>query len=137
MQKDRARIQTEKILKNSEKKVSRVYKSDPALLKIQKEYDDYMDMVSERTESLFKAFKNEKDINILKDKKKAYMDAVMHYTIYSKEYKALVKKFTKVMAQVNQKALNITNNDMAEVYAIGYNAVADECRKAGIKVGRR
>lgn len=114
--------------------MSRVYKSDPALLKIQKEYDDYMQMVSERTESLFKAFKNEKDINILKDKKKAYMDAVMHYTIYSKEYKALVKKFTKVMAQVNQKALAISNSDMAEVYAMGYNAVTDDCRKAGIKV---
>lgn len=117
--------------------MSRVYKSDPALLKIQKEYADYMDMVSERTESLFKAFKNEKDINILKDKKKAYMDAIMHYTIDSKEYKTLIKKFTKVMAQVNQKALDISNNDMAEVYAIGYNAVEDDCRKAGIKVGRR
>lgn len=122
------------MLKNSEKKVSRVYKSDPALLKIQKEYDDYMQMVSERTESLFKAFKNEKDINILKDKKKAYMDAVMHYTIYSKEYKALIKKFTKVMSQTNQKALAISNSDMAEVYAMGYNAVTDDCRKAGIKV---
>ena len=114
--------------------MSRVYKNDSALLKIQKEYDEYMQMVSERTESLFKAFKNEKDINILKDKKKAYMDAVMHYTIYSKEYKAIVKKFTKAMAQTNQKALDITNNDMAEVYAIGYNAVADDCRKAGVKV---
>lgn len=117
--------------------MSRVYKSDPALLKIQKEYDDYMDMVAEHTESLFKAFKNEKDINILKDKKKAYMDTVMHYTVDSKEYKALIKRFTKVMAQVNQKALDILNDDMAEVYVIGYNAVEDDCRKAGIKVGRR
>ena len=125
------------MLKNSEKKVSRVYKSDPALLKIQKEYDDYMDMVAEHTERLFKAFKNEKDINILKDKKKAYMDAVMHYTVDSKEYKALIKRFTKVMAQVNQKALDILNDDMAEVYVIGYNAVEDDCRKAGIKVGGR
>ena len=114
--------------------MSRVYKSDPALLKIQKEYGDYMQMVSERTESLFKAFKNEKDINIQRKKKKTYMDAVMHYTIHSKEYKALIKKFTKAMAQTNQKALDITNSDMAEVYAIGYNAVADDCRKAGIKV---
>lgn len=117
--------------------MSRVYKSNPALLKIQKEYTDYMSMVAERTESLFKAFKNEKDINILKDKKKAYMDAVMHYTVDSKEYKALIKRFTKVMAQVNQKALDILNDDMAEVYVIGYNAVEDDCRKAGIKVGRR
>ena len=49
----------------------------------------------------------------------------------------IIKEFTRVLAQVNQKALDVVNGTLPEVYAVSYNNVADECRRVGIKVNGR
>lgn len=131
---DKARQNTDKQLKIMERAVGRVYKTNPALIKIQKEYADYMDMVEKRTKSDFKAFKNENDIDNRQKLKEVYMAKIRTLTVESTQYQDIVKRFTEIMAQVNQDALDIVNANMPSIYAVNYNQVAGDCRKAGIKV---
>jgi len=132
--KDKARTQTDKTLELMEKEISRVYNKNPALISVYKEYKQYMDMVQERTEGLYKAYIDESDKNIKLDNKKAYMDAIRALTIESADYRKLVKKIAKAITKVNKQALNIVNGAMQEIYVTNYNQVAVDCEKVGIKV---
>ena len=125
---DYARKQTDKILNKMEREIGRVYESSPALLAVQKEYAKYMAKVKKETEAEYNAYKEDPE------QKQAYMDKVKSLTLGSKEYAKLVKKITRILADVNQQALNVSNNAMMEIYMINYNQVAEDCRKAGIKV---
>jgi DUF1680 family protein len=125
---DRARTQTDKKLDMIEREIGRVYKEYPALLAIEKEYAKYMAKVQKQTENEYKAYKEDPE------QKQAYIDKVKALTLGSKEYARLTQKIARVLAEVNQQALEISNNAMLEVYAMNYNQVADDCRKAGIKV---
>ena len=125
---DRARTQTDKKLDMIEREIGRVYKEYPALLAIEKEYAKYMAKVQKQTENEYKAYKE------YPEQKQAYIDKVKALTLGSKEYARLTQKIARVLAEVNQQALEISNNAMLEVYAMNYNQVADDCRKAGIKV---
>lgn len=131
---DKARQKTDKMLAGIEKQMGRVYETDPALLNIQKKYEKYMASVQKRTESAYKAFIDADDEESKKEAKKAYMGQIRHYTIESKEYNSIIKEFVRIMADVNQKALNVVNDSMSEIYALNYNQVADDCRKVGLKV---
>ena len=125
---DRARTQTDKKLDMIEREIGRVYKEYPALLAIEKEYAKYMAKVQKQTEKEYKAYKEDPE------QKQAYIDKVKALTLGSKEYAQLTQKIARVLAEVNQQTLEISNNAMLEVYAMNYNQVADDCRKAGIKV---
>lgn len=125
---DRARTQTDKKLDMIEREIGRVYKEYPALLAIEKEYAKYMAKVQKQTENEYKAYKEDPE------QKQAYIDKVKALTLGSKEYARLTQKIARVLAEANQQALEISNNAMLEVYAMNYNQVADDCRKAGIKV---
>lgn len=131
---DRARQATDKKLQAMEDEIGRIYANSPALKRIRKEYDEYMKMVQKRTESSYKAYMDETDPDTKKDLKKAYTDEVRSLTLESKEYNKLIKKFTEVMAQVNQEALNVANGEMVDIYVENYNQVAVECRRVGIEV---
>lgn len=131
---DRARQATDKKLQAMESEIGRIYANSPALKRIRKEYAEYMKMVQKRTESSYKAYMDETDPDTKKDLKKAYTDEVRSLTLESKEYNKLIKKFTEVMAQVNQEALNVANGAMVDIYVENYNQVAAECRRVGIEV---
>lgn len=131
---DRARQATDKKLQAMEDEIGRIYANSPALKRIWKEYAEYMKMVQKRTESSYKAYMDETDPDTKKDLKKAYTDEVRSLTLESKEYNKLIKKFTEVMAQVNQEALNVANSAMVDIYVENYNQVAVECRRVGIEV---
>lgn len=131
---DRARQATDKKLQAMEDEIGRIYANSPALKRIRKEYAEYMKMVQKRTESSYKAYMDETDPDTKKDLKKAYTDEVRSLTLESKEYNKLIKKFTEVMAQVNQEALNVANDAMVDIYVENYNQVAVECRRVGIEV---
>lgn len=131
---DKALRLTDKKLEALESKVGRVYKNDPALKQIKKEFNAYMKMVQKRTRSSYEAYINENDKNTKEELKHVYMDELEGLTLNSVKYRKLIKKFTKVMADVNQKALNLVNAEMPEIYAINYNQVATDCKKIGIKV---
>lgn len=131
---DKARQKTDKMLASIERQMGRVYKSDPALLNIQKKYEKYMASVQKRTEGAYKAFIDADDEESKKEAKEAYMGQIQRYTIESKEYNRIIKEFVRIMADVNQKALDVVNDYMSEIYAINYNQVAEDCRKVGLKV---
>jgi len=131
---DRARAQTDKRLERLDKEIGRVYKSNPALLAIEREYAKYMASVKKRTDALYSDYINEKDEDIKKEKKDAYMGKLRALTLDNKEYKRLVANIAHVLAEVNQQALDISNKAMREVYALNYNQVAEDCREAGIEI---
>lgn len=131
---DKVRKKTDKQLKSMERKIDKVYSDNLALRRMIKKYDAYMKGVQKQTEALYKAYVNETDIELKQEYKKAYMDEIKALTLQSKEYKKLIDEFTTVMAQVNQEAVDIVNDQISEIYAENYNQVADECERVGIKV---
>ena len=131
---DRARQKTDKMLGSIERQMGRVYDTDPALLKVEKKYNEYMEYVQKRTEDAYRAFIDADDEETKEKAKKAYMGQIRRYTIESKEYNSIIKQFVRTMADVNQKALDIINDAMPEIYVVNYNQVAEDCRKVGIKV---
>ena len=131
---DRARQQTDKILNDIEKQMSRVYATSPALLHIQKEYEKYMEYVNERTKGAYKAYINADSEESRNEAKSVYMKQIQAYTVQAKEYNRIIKEFVRILAEVNQKAIDIANDSMPKIYALNYNQVAEECRKVGIKV---
>lgn len=131
---DKVRQETDKKLNAMEAKIGRIYENSPALKSIEKEFMAYMKMVQKRTESSYKAYIEENDKDIKEKLKRAYVDEIEGLTIKSAEYNKLVKKFTQVMAKVNQQALDVANNSMSEIYSMNYNQVAVECKRVGIKV---
>ena len=62
------------------------------------------------------------------------MDEIRKHTIDSKEYQKLSQAVVDALAACNQKALDATNAEMPEIYAVNYNQVATECREVGIDV---
>ena len=125
---DKARTETDRKLNKIESQIGRIYESSPALKRIVKEYDAYMKMVQEKTMPEYKAYKE------TGEGKQAYTDKVRDLTVNSAEYRRIIEKFTKVMAQVNGEALAVANGSMSEIYALNYNQVADECKRVGIRV---
>ena len=129
--KDRARSAADKILGQTERAMGRVYNEDPALIRIQKKLAKYLDGVRRDTQALY----NERKAHPQdKEARKAYEDAVREKTANNAEYNAIIKEFTKALAEANQKALDLVNDSMVDVYTVSYNNVADECRRVGIKV---
>lgn len=131
---DKARIQTDKILHNTLKDIGRVYKTSPALSRIMKVINKYMEYVGKATESSYRAYVNESDTDVREEKKKAYMGEIRGLTLESKKFMALMKEFAHALAVTNQEALARVNASMPEIYMVNYNQTAVECRKAGIKV---
>jgi hypothetical protein len=65
------------------------------------------------------------------------MSKIEALTVKSKAYQKIIKKLTAELARVNQLGLDLVNERMAKIYAISYNQVAEECRRVGIKIGKR
>lgn len=132
-QKDKARRKTDKILNQLEGAIADIYATSPELAAVAKEYDRYMARISRYTKRSYLEYINapagEKEA-----RKKAYTDEIRAYTVGAKEWRRLVDKITDAMATVNQRALDLINGTMEDVYIENYNQVAVDCREAGIKV---
>lgn len=131
---DRARQKTDKQLKEMERAIGRIYSSSPALKRIHKKYMEYMKEVDKQTKEAYKAYKRENDISKKEELKKEYIEQVKGLTLDNKEYKKIVSEFTRVMAEVNQQAIDYMNGQMKSIYIENYNQVAVNCREVGIKV---
>ena len=132
--KDKARARTDRKLNKMEHEIGRVYASDPALLAIKKQFLAYMKDVEKKTRNSYMAYINEPDMERKAELKEVYKDEVYQLTTKSKEYRWLVKRLVHALAQTNQKALDIVNDSMTEIYMENYNQVAVDCRKVGIRV---
>lgn len=131
---DRARKRTEKKLRNLEKRVKAIYANDPSLLHMQKKFEQYMKGVDEATHEAYLEYKNAEWGEMRDKAKRAYMEAVRGLTIENRMYRDMISKFTDVIAEVNQQALNLINAEMDDIYMLNYNQVAVDCKKVGIKV---
>lgn len=130
---DEARKRTDKLLSDLERRVSEVY-ADPSLLRMERKYEQYMKRVEELTVDDYRAFSTSEDIDDRKRLKTVYKRHVESLTTQNRQYKDIVTEFNKVLSDVNQKALDIINDSMAEIYAINYNQIAGDCERLGIKV---
>lgn len=131
---DKARQKTDKKLKTLEREIKRVYRDDLSLQKVKAEYDAYMSMVEKRVEASYRAFVSETD-KIHKDElKRVYMGQIAALTRDNFQYKMIVRRFVRTMAEVNQRALDLANAEMSEIYVLNYNQVAEECKRVGIEV---
>ena len=131
---DKARQKTDSILTDMERQMGRIYDNDPALVAVEDEYEAYMRHVSDLVEASYSDFIHAKGKEYEKEAKEVYLGQIRRYTIESDTYNKIIHKFVHILAQVNQKAIDVVNDRMPEIYVINYNAVADQCRKAGIKV---
>ena len=131
---DKAREQTDKILKTMDRNIGRVYNTNPALLKSKKKLMNYLDKVKEQTKPEYDKYVNETDEKERKRLKKIYGDKVKELTFESKEYKKILKEFVETLSMTNQSALNIVNDSMINIYTLNYNQVGEECKRVGIKV---
>ena len=128
---DSGRTAADKILEQTEKRMGRIYSEDPALVKIQKRLAKYLDGVRKDTQELYEKRKaHPRD----EDARKAYEDAIRAKTLGSREYNAIIKEFVQAITAANQKALDVANGSMVDVYTVSYNNVAEECRRVGIEV---
>lgn len=134
---DKARRKTDRILADLERRIARVYSDSPSLRQIEQKYKKYMKSVKEATKDLYKAYKKETDADKKRELKKKYIDAVKRLTIYNRQYLKMMNEYTDVLADLNEQALNISNEAMAEVYVLNYNQLAVDCRKVGIKVAEQ
>lgn len=127
---DEARQKTDKMLADLERRIEQLYMSDPSLIRIRKKYKAYMKMVENKTKKEYDTYVKDKT----KENKEAYVKKVEQYTSKSRQYNSLVSEITKVIAKVNQKALDMVNADVNQIYAVNYNEVAIDCKALGIKV---
>lgn len=131
---DRARRKTDKKLNSIEKQMAGIYTHDPALLDVIKQYREYCAIIGRQLEPSYNAFTKENDPAEKEKLKKEYTKKLREVTTDSKKYNNLVQKIAKILSQVNQKALDVVNNEMVDIYTMNYNQVSVDCRKAGIEV---
>ena len=131
---DKARNKTDKILAGLERRVNAVYATDPSLLRIQKKYDKYMKRVKKLTSKSYKLYKNATDLDKKAIYKAQYQDELRMYTTGNMQYRKIIAEFIEIMAEVNQKALDLVNAEIVNIYTLNYNQLAEICEEVGIKV---
>ena len=131
---DREHNWTDKKIADIERRIKRVFSDDPALLRLEHEYAAYMADVDRKTEKARERFLNAETAAEKRELKAKYRTNVLDLTINNRRYNEIVDRITTEIARLNQKALDIINSELSAVYAENYNAVAKECRRAGIKV---
>lgn len=131
---DREHNWTDQKIAEIERRIKRVFSDDPMLLRLEREYVAYMAEVDRKTEKIQVRYANAQNGAEKRELKAQYRTSVLDLTLNDTEYKRIVDRIVTRIAQLNQKALDIINAELSEVYAENYNAVAKECRKAGIKV---
>ena len=131
---DNARKKTDKLLQELERRIEAIYRSDPSLLRLQRKYDKYMANVEASVADEYYAYKTENDREEKKRLKQIYKDKVWSLTKGSRVYNDIVSDYVSAMANVNQRALDMINAEMPEIYVLNYNQIADTCKIIGVTV---
>lgn len=124
---DKARKQTDKILQQMEKKISKIY--DQAYKDLSKSWNQFMavhkPMVEDAYNKLQEALKSGTTQEIFDAR--TYYERVLNNTILQNErYKAMTDELAEKISHVNDVALNYVNDNMAKVYTTNYNALGDQ-----------
>lgn len=131
---DSARKKTDKMLSELERRIRGFYNSNPSLRRMQRKYVRYMESVEKATADDYRAFNDETDIDNRAKLKNVYKKHVEALTTKNEEYKEIISEFSKALADANQQALDMINDEMVRVYTINYNQISVDCKKIGIEV---
>ena len=131
---DKARRKTDKMLKDIEGAISALYINSPKIDQAGQRYRRYMKEVSKLTEAVKKKYDTETDQEKKQKLKQDYIKQVQDLTINNSQYQRLIRDICYQIALVNQQALDIVNDSMAEIYRVNYNQVAVQCKRVGIEV---
>lgn len=136
MQRDRARKETDELLKQTEKRLAKIYAE--AQNDIAKKWDAYMEDAAKKIAPFEKAYQEAKEagdqeairnlgITLSREKNKI--------TTQSDYYKDMLDYTTEQLAHTNEKALDYVNNQMPRVYGINYNGTIDQIKTDAGRIG--
>lgn len=136
MQKDKARKETDELLKQTEKRLAKIYAE--AQNDIAKKWDAYMEDAAKKIAPFEKAYQEAKEagdqeairnlgITLSREKNKI--------TTQSDYYKDMLDYTTEQLAHTNEKALDYVNNQMPRVYGINYNGTIDQIKTDAGRIG--
>lgn len=124
---DQVRKQTDKKLKQMEKKISNIYAE--AQEDISSKWNVFMKShypkLKDAQEQLKKA-ELTGDADEIKKAKDLYERTAMNITINNRRYRGMVEDTTEKIAHTNEIALAYINNQLPEIYTINYNAFGEE-----------
>jgi SPP1 gp7 family putative phage head morphogenesis protein len=136
MQKDKARKETDELLKQTEKRLAKIYAE--AQNDIAKKWDAYMEDAAKKIAPFEKAYQEAKEagdqeairnlgITLSREKNKI--------TTQSDYYKDMLNYTTEQLAHTNEKALDYVNDQMPRVYGINYNGTIDQIKTDAGRIG--
>ena len=120
---DKAHLLTDKKLEQMEKRLSAIYSE--AQKDIQKKADEYFDKFKKADAEKRELVKQGK----LTDKE--YQQWRQNKIMYGKRFTAMKEDVAKQLLNVNQTATAYINGELPEVYALNYNALADDVDGVG------
>lgn len=120
---DKAHLLTDKKLEKMEKRLSAIYSE--AQSDIQKKADEYFDKFkkadSQKRDLVEKGKLTEEDYRAWRQGK----------IMYGRRFTAMKKEIAQQLLSVNQTATAYINGELPEVYALNYNALADDVEGVG------
>lgn len=124
---DKARKQTDKKLRQMEKKVSKIYKE--AYNDISKDWLKFMDSHAPKLQKAYDALQeaiksgDKKAINAAKEH---YEHTAMNITVNNKRFRGMVDDTAAKISHTNEVALAYINDQVPSIYTINYNAFGNE-----------
>lgn len=124
---DKARKQTDKLLNQMEKKISKIYQD--AYKDLSKNWNQFMAVHKPMVEDAYNKYMDARKNGTTQEifDARTYYERVLNNTILQNErYKAMTDELAEKISHVNEVALNYVNGNMAKVYTTNYNAFGDE-----------
>lgn len=122
MKRDKARKKTDKLLKNTERQLKKIYKG--AYSELVRDWNKYMKSIEIDVKDSWLEYQNALKLNdeaLIKKTSKAYKDIVTEKTFMSKHYQDMIDDVTTKLSHVNEIATAYVNGQMPEIYAINLN----------------
>lgn len=125
---------TDKKLTQMEKNLTKIYKKSRSDLG--KKWMDYMKESGEKLSPLQKAYDDAKksgDKDLMRQTGITLSKAKKEQTIMNDRFKSMIADTTEKIANVNEIALQYTNNQMPSIYAKNYNQINTDIKNLGVK----
>lgn len=121
---DKARKETDKKLKQMEKKLRKIY--DTSINEITEKWNTYLDRSNKELDRLWLDYATETDKAKKRQALEKYQVKAKSQTLRNLKYKDMVEEVSYRMAKVNETALAYVNGEMPNIYTINYNQIANE-----------
>lgn len=118
MKRDSARVKSDKILYEIEKRIKKEYNTAHA--EITEKWNKYLTSGQDKIDALYNAYVNAPD-DEKKEALKKYQQALENYTLKNERFKDMEYETAQRIANANKIATEYVNNRLAEVYSINLN----------------